>query len=253
MMTIRTILEKKHDDHDEMLKLCKEFCSNLTAGDSDTLLFSDEQLDKINKCTTFEQLFTILRKHWSWKEYSILKSIIAMCESKEAEDELDKFEKLMSSYCGMILISEEYSPDELPVNYVRLCITIDKPYKSLTLQDFYELRTFIFEHLDVQKYIALPFIKFLFSSLHLEWYIPMQAVSHIIKAVHKNKNSFIQKSIVLIKIGDKSILDIHCGLLHPDNQVYERTSILGMATYVKSVPLMWLYLCSRQMYACSMI
>ena len=218
-MTIRAILEKKHDGYDEKLKLCKEFCSNLTTGDSDTLLFSDEQLDKINKCATFEQLFTILRKHWSWKEYSILKTIIATCESKEADDELDKFEKLMSSYCGMILISEEYSPDELPVNYVKLCITIDKPYKSLTLQDYYDLRAFIFEHLNVQKYIAFPFIKFLFSSLHLEWYIPMQAVSHIIKAVHQNKDIFIQNSIVLIKIGDKSILDVQSGLSHCDDQV----------------------------------
>ena len=150
----------------------------------------------------------ILRKHWNWKEYSILKTIITICDSEEAEAELDKFEKLMSSYCGMKLISDKYSPNELPVNYVKLCITIDKPYKSLTLQDFNELRTFIFEHLDVQKYIALPFIKFLFSSLHLEWYIPLQAVSHIIKVVHQNKKSFVQKSVILITIGDKNILGI---------------------------------------------
>ena len=136
-MTIRTMLEKCVDK----LELCKEICSNLTIGNSDILLFSDEQLDKINKCTSFQHLFTLLRRHWSWKEYSILKSIITICDSEEAEAELDKFEKLMSSYCGMKLISEKYSPTELPVNYVKLCITVDKPYKSLTLQDFYELRT----------------------------------------------------------------------------------------------------------------
>ena len=45
--------------------------------------------------------------------------------------------------------------------------------------------------LDVQKYIILPFIKFLFSSLHLEWYAdyaPMQAVSRIIKVAHQNES-----------------------------------------------------------------
>ena len=214
-MTIRKKLEKCVDK----LESCKEICSNLTIGNSDILLFSDEQLDKINKCTSFQQLFTILRRHWSWKEYSILKTIIAECESEEAEAELDKFEKLMGSYCGMKLISEKYSPSELPENYVKLYITVDKPYKSLTLQDFYELRTFIFEHLDVQKYIALLFIKFLFSSLHLEWYIPMQAVSHIIKMIHLNRSILIQKSIVLIKIGDKSILDVQSDSSHTDNQV----------------------------------
>ena len=214
-MTIRKMLEKCVDK----LELCKEICSNLTISNSDILLFNDEQLDKINKCTSFQQLFTILCKHWSWKEYSILKTIIAECDSEEAETELDKFEKLMSSYCGMKLISENYSPSDLPVNYVKLCITVDKPYKSLTLQDFYELRTFIFEHLDVQKYIALPFIKFLFSSLHLEWYIPMQAASHIIKMIHLNRSILIQESIVLIKIGDRSILDIQSNYLCTDNQV----------------------------------
>ena len=203
VMTIRKILEKCKDKLEE----CKELCSNLTiSGDSDVLLFSDEQLVRINECKSFQQLFIILRKHWNWKEYSILKTIIAICNSEEAE--LNKFEKLMGSYFGMKLISDKYSPNELPVNYVKLCITIDKPYKSLTLQDFDELRTFIFKHLDVQKYIALPFIKFLFSSLHLEWYIPIQAVSHVIKAVHQNKEIFVQNSIVLVRIENKNILDV---------------------------------------------
>ena len=214
-MTIRKKLEKYIDK----LESCKEICCNLTIGNSDILLFSDEQLDKINKCTSFQQLFTILRRHWSWKEYSILKTIIAECESEEAEAELDKFEKIMGSYYGMKLISESYSPNELaefPENYIKLCITVDKPYKSLTLQDFYELRTFIFDHLEVKKYIALPFIKFLFSSLHLEWYIPMQAVSHIIKMIHLNKRNLIQKSIVHIKIGDKNILNVQSELSQTD-------------------------------------
>ena len=211
-MTIRKMLEKYVDK----LESCKEICCNLTISNSDILLFSDEQLDKINKCTSFQQLFTILCRHWSWKEYSILKTIITICDSEEAEAELDKFEKLMSSYCGMKLISEKYLPSELPVNYVKLCITVDKPYKSLTLQDFYELQTFIFKHLDVQEYIALPFIKFLFSSLHLEWYMPMRAVSHIIKMIHLNKRNLIQKSIVQIKIGNKIILNVQSELSQTD-------------------------------------
>ena len=218
-MTIRKLLEKCKDKLEE----CKELCSNLTiSGNSDVLLFSDEQLAEINHCTSFQQLFTILRKHWNWKEYSILKGIITECASYEAKDELHKFEKLMGSYYGMKLISDEYSPSELPVNYVKLCITVDQPYKDLTLQQYDELRTFIFEHLDVKKYIALPFIKFLFTSLHLEWYIPMQAVSHMIKSMHRNENVFIQKSVVLIKIDDKSILDMQGNSSLSDNSKVNR-------------------------------
>ena len=206
----------------DKLELCKEICCNLTIGDDDTLLFSDEKLNKIYECTSFQQLFNILHNHWRWKEYSLLKTIITMCDSEEAEAELEKFEKLMASCCAMKLISEEYSPTELPGNYVKLCITVAKPYKRLTLQDFDELRIFIFEHLDVKKYIALPFIKFLFSSLHLEWYVPMQAVSYIIKMIHQNKEIFIQNSIVMIKIGDKSILDVQRESLSTDTRQVSR-------------------------------
>ena len=119
----------------------------------------------------------------------------------------------------MKLISEKYSPSDLPVNYIKLCITIDKPYKCLTLQDFDELKSFIFDHLDVRQYTPLPFIKFLLGSLHLEWYVPMQAVSHIIKMVHQNKRVLIQESIVLIKIGDKTLLDIQSSSSHSDDKV----------------------------------
>ena len=216
VMTIRTMLEKCAD-HREKLELCKEICCTLTIGNSDILLFSDEQLDIINECKSFQQFFNILRKHWSWKEYSLLKTIITVCESEEAVGELDKFEKLMGSCYGMKLISEEYSPSELPENYIKLCVTVAKPYKSLTLQDYDELRTFIFTYLDIQKYVALPFIKYLDGSLRLEWYVPVQAVSHIIKMVHQNKEILVQNSIAMIKIDDKIILDVHRGSLPTEN------------------------------------
>ena len=205
MVAITNSLESCKDK----LEACKGICSNLTiSGNSDVLLFNDEQITKINECLSFKELFSFLRQYWSWKEYSILKAIIAECDSLEANTELCKFEKLMSTFCGMKLISDNYSPSELPRNYVKLCIIVAKPYKKLTLQDFDELRTFIFEHLDVYKFVALPFIKFLFSSLHLEWYVPMQAVSHVIKMANRNKDQFIKRSITLIQVGNKTILDV---------------------------------------------
>ena len=219
-MTIRKILEQCKDK----LEACKELCSNLTiSGNSDVLLFNDKQLAEINQCTSFQQLFTILRKHWNWEEYSILKGIIAECGSKEAKDELHKFEKFMGSYRSMKLISDKHLSNISPEDYAKLCLIIEQPYKDLTLQDFKELRTFIFQHLDINECTALPFIKFLFRSLHLEWYIPIQAVSHIIKTARSNRTALIQKSIVLIKIGDKSILDVHSKSSHTDVQVNKYT------------------------------
>jgi len=157
-MTIMKMLE----NHPDKLELCKELCSDLTIGNTKILLFGNEQLAEINKCTSFQQLFTILCKHWSWEEYSILKSLITICKSEEAEAELDKFENLMSLFYGMKLISEKYSSSELPRDYSKLCIAIAKPYECLTLQDYYELKAFIFEHLDVQRYVNFSFMELLF-------------------------------------------------------------------------------------------
>jgi len=180
--TVENVLDKSSKN----LETCKQFCLYLTISDnSDIPLFSDEQLKKIKICTSFKELFELLRQHWSWKEYCILRHIISESESKEAKDELEKYEKIMGSYFGLQLIADNFSPDELPDEYIKMTIIVDKPYKELTLQNFVELRKFIFDQMDVKPYIAHPFIKFLFNSLHLEWYVLQQAVPHMVKMSHK--------------------------------------------------------------------
>ena len=202
--TVENVLDKSSKN----LETCKQFCLYLTISDnSDILLFSDEQLKKIKICTSFRELFELLRQHWSWKEYCILQHIISESESKEAKIELEKYEKMMSSYFGLQLIADNFSPDELPDEYIKMTIIVDKPYKELTLQDFIELRDFIFEQMDVKPYIAHPFIKFLFSSLHLEWYVLQQAVPHMVEISYKNFETLKEFSIIYIKIGEKIILD----------------------------------------------
>ena len=101
----------------------------------------------------------MLCKHWNWREYSILKGIIAESGLQEAKDEL---EKLMGSYCDMKPISVE----ELPVIYVSLLICHIRILHCM--QQYDEIQTFVFDHLDVQKYNALPYIKFL-APYDLEW------------------------------------------------------------------------------------
>lgn len=202
--TVEKVLDKCHEN----LEICKRFCLDLTISDnSDKLLFDDEKLKKIKECTSFRELFELLRQYWSWKEYCILEHIISQSESKEAKDELDKYEKLMSSYFGLQLISDNFSPNELPNEYVKMTIIVEKPYKELTLQNFIELRDFILNQMDVKPYIAHPFIKFLFSSLHLEWYILQQAVPYMIDMGYKNSERLKEYSVVYIKIKEEVILD----------------------------------------------
>ena len=219
--TVESVLDKCSKN----LEICKWFCLDLTiSDDSEVLLFNDEQLKNINKCKNFRQLFVLLRQHWGWKEYCILQHIISQSESKEAKDELEKYEKMMSSYFGLQLIADNCSPNELPDEYVKMTIIVEKPYKELTLQNFVELRDFIFSQMDVKPYIAHPFIKFLFSSLHLEWYVLQQAVSHMIEMSCKNVESLKEYSIVYIKIDEEIVLDSYT--VHKVRTIYLVVSLI---------------------------
>ena len=202
--TIEALLEKCHDK----LEQSKRICLNLTiSNNSDERLFNDEELQKINACTTFKELFTILHKHWNLRDYSILKQIITITDLKEAKDELQLFKTRMGSYEGMKIISENISPEAISHEYIMLTVIIDKPYRELTNEDFIKLRDFIFKYLDIKHYIALPHIKFLHGSLHLEWYVLKKAAPHMIKMAQQNEKIFISNSVVFIQVDEYVVFD----------------------------------------------
>ena len=205
---VAAIEELLDDKCQDKLEQSKTFCSNLTiSNNSNELLFSDEQLQKIKACLSFSELFIMLRKHWSWKDYSILMHIISISGLQKAKDEENLFETRMGSYQGMKIISESISPDDISPDYIRLSIIINKPYRELSLQHFAELHKFIFSNLDVKRYIALPFIKFLFCSLHLEWFVLKRAAAHMIKMAKLNEEVFVSNSVVFIQIDQSVVLD----------------------------------------------
>jgi len=202
--TVEVLLDKSSAN----LELCKRICLDLKiSDDSESLLFNDEQLEKIEQCTTFHELFRLLRQHWSYKEYCILEHIISESNSQEARDELNKYETVMSSYAGLQLISDNFAPEKLSPDYVKMIIVIDKPYKEMTLTECTKIRDFIFKHMDVKPYIALPYIKFLFSSVHLEWFVLQHAIPHMIRMAQKNIEAFIKNKYIYIQIGVAVILD----------------------------------------------
>ena len=204
MRTVENILDKSSKN----LETCKRLCLDLTISDnSDELLFNDKKLKKIKGCTSFRELFELLRQHWGWKDYCILEHIISESESKDARAELEKYEKMMGSYFGLQIVADNFSPNEIPNEYIKMTIIIKKPYKELTVQQFFELRDFIFKQMDIKPYIAHPFIKFLFSSLYLEWYVLQQAVPHMVEMSYENIEKLKEYSIVFIKIGEEIIVD----------------------------------------------
>ena len=205
MATVEALLDTCCSDK---LEQSKHLCRNLTISDSfDELLFNDTQLQKINACSTFSELFAMLRKHWSYSDYSFLKEIIARTDLKEAKDELQLFKTRMGSYEGMKSLSENIPPEAISSEYIRLKVIIDKSYRELTLEDFTKLRDFIFKYLDIKHYTALPHIKFLLGSLHLEWYVLKRAAAHIIKMAKLNEEVFMSNSVVFIQVDQLVVLD----------------------------------------------
>ena len=205
MATIEVLLAKNHDK----LEHSKQFCSNLTitGNADDPLVFGDEQLQKINGCSTFNELFAILCTYWSWRDYSILTEIITIAGLKEAEDELQLFKTKMASYEGMRIMSENIPPKAISNDYITFSVIIDKPYREFTFEEYTKLRDFIFRYLDIKHYIALPHIKFLFGSLQLIWYVLKKAAPHMVKMAQQNEKIFTNNSVVLIQIDQSVVLD----------------------------------------------
>ena len=203
--TITTLLSTCCSDK---LEQCKQLCSNLTISDNfDKLLFNDTELQKIDACSTFSELFAILRNRWSYTNYSILSEIITITDLKEAKEELQLFKTRMASYEGMKILSQHIPPEAISPEYIRLKVIIDKSYRQLTLEDFTKLRDFIFEYLDIKHYTALPHIKFLYSSLHLEWYVIKKAAPYMIKMAKQNEKIFMSNFVVFIQVDQSVVLD----------------------------------------------
>ena len=207
LIAIRSILSRSPNKEDN-LEACKELCIYLKASNNArVLLFTPEKHAEIDNCKDFMQLFRILNKHLNWDELSILAQVIDICDSDEAEKEFKKYKRKMAiSKALQIISSTKRNP---PPGFEKFCVIIDKPYKKLTVEEYEEIKKFIFENLDTQRYVTDEYIRVLFDSLYLEWHVTTQAIPHMIKMANKQKVDFKKSLFVFMQIGKKPIIDIH--------------------------------------------
>ena len=192
---------------EEALENCRYLCLHLKIGrESRKLLFNGNEKRKIEKCRCFKELFSILSKYWDWDEYSILKQITEICESKKAAQEIEKYERKMALYVGLDLIFTQDRNDP-PPGYENFVVIINKSYKKLTVRQYRNMKKFIFDNLNVYQYISRPFIHVLFASVHLWWHVKVEAVSCMIKAALERKEIFIKNLFVFMRIGKTVIFD----------------------------------------------
>ena len=188
LMRIRRILSKS-SDWEENLEECKEFCCYLKAsGDTNIPLFSTEKKSTLDNCRDFREFFNIISQHISWDEHSILSEIIRVSDSEEAEQELNQYRRKLAISKALEIISS--TENNLPPGFKRFIVVINKSYQKLTIDEYEEIKKFIFDHLDVYPYVATGYIRVLFDSLHLEWHVTSQATSHMIKMARQRQAVF---------------------------------------------------------------
>ena len=208
LMRVRRILSNSPKQEDN-LEACKEFCKYLKVSSSAKVsLFSSEKLKEISNCKDFEQLFIIVNDHLSWDEPYILTEIIDECDSDEAEQEFNKYKRKMAVSKALEIIASIKS-DPPPPGFEKFHVVVDKPYKQLTIEKYEEIKSFIFDNLDVRRFVTTGYIGVLFDSLHLEWHVTMEATSYMIKMAHERKSLFETNFIVLMQIGKEVIIDTH--------------------------------------------
>ena len=185
------------------LEECKHFCSFLPISEiSSEFLFSRR---KIKDCSDFNELLQLLKCHMNWEEHSILTKMAEKCKSVKAQNEIKKFEKKLALYEGLEIICSSVKFDSS--EFMKFYAVIDKSYKKITLKEYRETKAYILKTLKAYPYVIKGFTKLLYSSLHIEWLIIVQAVPYLIEMAHQKKDVFINEKFVFMRIGSETIFN----------------------------------------------
>ena len=169
-------------------------------------LFDNDNIEKIRKCKNFEQLFDIINHHLSWDEYFILNHIIDLCKSEEAKEEFTRYKRKTAVSQGLHIISSTTAKRGPPPGFEKFCVILDEPYRNLSIEQYEEIKAFIFKNLDVHRYITTGYIRVLFGSVGLEWHVTTQAVPHMIEMAYRKRALFIENFYVFMQIGEEVII-----------------------------------------------
>ena len=172
---------------------------------SSELVFSSENITKIKECGTFKQLFEIVSEHTSWDEHSILTHIADECESVEGKQEIEKFDTKLGLLKGLQIISSK-SKQSFSEDFMKFCVIIRKPYRNVTINEYENVKAYIFSKLETSS-MGFGFITMLYHSLHIEWLVSVQAVSHMIKIARQKKDILIKQDFVFMQIGTEVVIN----------------------------------------------
>ena len=175
-------------------------------------LFSDDQVAEIKKCKNIRELTEKCRECWSWNNYSLLKLIVKKSGCTEAKNELKMFQKkvLAKKKLKDLKIKLVHNTSKYYDAFQRMTVIIDEYYDDITAEQFEEIEKFISEITQ----LPLPAMQLdrvgKANSVLIEWRIPDEAVHYVAMLAYQNKDKFMQRSFLLLRIAGMEVINI-CG------------------------------------------
>lgn len=197
------------------LEHCLHQCQSLMASDTHNIgLFSDAQLQELNKYGDNSLLLQNLKSLWSWSDHSILESLASQSDDamkllQQFDDHLNHFQ-LLSSY-PIPCVSPYMAPiDDSP--YTVLAIKSDQMVYHSTLQYMFDVRALIMNMCDITAH-CLQLLAVRANPDVLYWSIPKCVVSLVTTKILKYHKAFHDEGISEVSVYPTTRISIAGGRL----------------------------------------
>ena len=107
----------------------------------------------------------------------------------------------------------------LPAGYTAMVAIIkNKNFYQITLEEYCQLKEFTSIHCGVESLFLSPFAEASpYSSVLLKWFVPLMAVSYMVKMATENIDVFVKENFVYLKISSVVVLDTRDNVSLQDN------------------------------------
>ena len=210
---LSNIIRELKRNETENLETIKTVCPCLTIKDDpNTLMFNEEQQEKIEACDSIRIMFTKnLHGCWRWDDFSLLKTLVQSLETSDrCKIMLEQYEQKLDSQMKLHEIYHYCMTEkqDIPEGYDKMVAIIqNKIFHHITKEEYDEIKQFIVQYCGVNSYVILPLHRAAVSSLLLEFIIPLTAVSHMMEIALRNTEEFLKKGFVYFQISSTVVLD----------------------------------------------
>ena len=208
----KVIIELKKNET-ESLEIIKDLCPHFTAkNDKEVLLFSEAQLKAINACDDIKRMFNEnLRGCFRWDDLSLLETLVKLIGSSVCKSLLCKYQQSLNYKMKLKEIYEHCREEKssLPEGYSAMVAIIKgKNFFDITLEEYNELKEFTSKHCGVDSSFLSPFAEASpYFSMLLKWFVPLSAVSYMVKMTSCSIDLFVKKDFLYLKISSVVIFD----------------------------------------------